>query len=286
MTINEFRCYTDLGYKIGKFAPGLRLSDKEVNQIRHHGLLAHGLGLQAVRAAVGRDVSIGLADNPTISLPAIETHEHIEAARRATREENAPFLTAVMEGKYLDSYLMTAGANAPTVMEGDMKAIGAPLDFVGINLYTGQYVRADESAKGYKILPQSKSSPQMTLPWLYVVPEAAYWAIRHTADLWQPQKIYISENGCCTDDKLEAGRVDDGDRIMYLRNYISQMHRAVKEGYPISGYFLWSLLDNFEWNEGYSARFGLHYVDFATQQRIPKLSAAWYRDLIARHRLV
>ncbi len=286
MTINEFRCYTDIGHKIAKFAPGLRLPDKEVNQIRHHGVLAHGLGLQAVRAAVGRDVKVGLADNPNTYIPVMETTEHIEAARLATREENAPFLTAVMEGKYLDTYLNAAGADAPVVMAGDMKLIAAPLDFVGINLYTAQYVRKDESPIGYKLLPQSKLTPQMTLPWLYVVPEAAYWSIRQVSDLWQPKKIYISENGCCADDKLEAGCIDDCDRIMYLRNYISQMHRAVKEGYPIKGYFLWSLMDNFEWTEGYGARFGIHYTDFATQQRLPKLSAAWYRELIAHNKLV
>jgi beta-glucosidase len=286
MTINEFRCYTDLGHKIAKFAPGLRLPDKEVNQIRHHGVLAHGLGLQAVRAATGSDVQVGLADNPNIYIPVIETAEHIAAARQATREENAPFLTAVMEGRYLDTYLNAAGANAPVVMEGDMKLIAAPLDFVGINLYTGQYVQANESTKGYDRLPQSKLTPQMTLPWLYVVPEAAYWSVRHVSDLWQAKKIVISENGCCADDKVSGDQINDSDRIMYLRNYISQMHRAVAEGYPVSGYFLWSLMDNFEWSEGYSARFGIHYTDFATQQRMPKLSAAWYRELIARNRVV
>jgi beta-glucosidase len=286
MTINEFRCFSDLSYKVGKFAPGLRLSDQAVNQIRHHGVLAHGLGVQAIRAHASAAVHVGLADNPVISLPVIETPEHVAAARRATREENAPFLTAVLEGSYLDHYLQAAGPDAPAVLAGDMRAIGSPLDFVGINVYAGQYVRADPSAAGYVVLRQLPSTPRMPLPWLYVEPESAYWAIRHVAELWQPRAIYISENGCVTKDPLVAGRVDDADRIMYLRNYIGQMHRAVVEGYPAAGYFLWSLMDNFEWAEGFTARFGLHYTDFQTQQRIPKLSAEWYRELIARGQLV
>jgi beta-glucosidase len=286
MTINEFICYTDLSYKVGKFAPGLKLPDQEVNQIRHHGVLAHGLGLQAIRAHVGRDVKVGLADNPKYCVPVIETPEHIDAARLAMRRENAPFLTAVMEGKYLDSYLEAAGASAPQVLEGDMKAIGGPVDFVGLNVYAPDYVRADHSPAGYALVPHLPTSPRMILPWLYVGPEVAYWAVRHTADLWKPRAIYISENGCAAADPLVAGRVDDVDRVMYLRNFMSQLHRAVAEKYPVEGYFLWSLMDNFEWAEGHSARFGIHYTNYETQQRIPKLSAAWYRELIARNAVV
>ena len=286
MTVNEIVCYTDLGHITGQFAPGLHLHYKDACQVRHHGVLAHGLGVQAIRAHTGSDVRVGIADNPRISIPVIETAEHIAAAQRATREENAPFLTAIMEGKYLDSYLESAGASAPKVEAGDMAAIGSPLDFVGVNIYTGQYVRADDSKRGYSIIPRQKTSPYMTLPWLLVEPESVYWAVRHTAELWNPKTIYMSENGCSSSDSFVSGRVDDADRIMYLRNYIGQLQRAVAEGYPLAGYFLWSLVDNFEWAEGYSARFGIHYTDYATQQRIPKLSAAWYRELIAKGKVV
>jgi len=286
MTVNEITCYTDLSYRIGKFAPGLRLPNKEANQVRHHGVLAHGLGVQAIRAHVGSDVRIGLADNPAIVAPAIETPEHIEAARRATRDINGGILTAIMEGKYIDSYLTAQGAAAPTVREGDMAAIGSKLDFVGVNIYTGLFARADESAKGYKILPHAQGGPIMTVDWLNVEPESLYWAIRHLGDMWNAPQIYITENGCPTTDKLSNGRLDDADRIMYLRNYIGQVQRAVKEGYPVHGYFLWSLLDNFEWADGYATRFGIHYTDYKTQQRIPKLSATWYKEVIARGKLV
>jgi beta-glucosidase len=286
MTVNELRCFTDLGHQEGKHAPGLRLAPAGVNQVRHHGVLAHGLGVQAIRAHGNAKTQVGLADNTNFYVPVIETPEHIEAAKRAVRRENAMFLTAVMEGKYLDDYLTEQGAAAPKVQPGDMKAIGSPLDFVALNVYAPNYVRADGSAQGYAVLPHLKSSPRMASPWLYVGPEVAYWAVRNVSELWKPKALYISENGCSADDPVTNGVVYDSDRIMYLRNYLTEFRRAAAEGYPLKGYFLWSLMDNFEWADGYTLRFGIHHVDFATQKRTPKLSAAWYRELIRRNELV
>jgi len=286
MTTNEIRCFTDIGHQEGRHAPGLRLDRAGVNQVRHHGVLAHGLGAQAIRANARKGTQIGLAENTVFHVPVIETPEHIEAAKKATRAENAMFLTAIMEGRYLDSYLAAQGADAPKVEAGDMAAIGTPLDFVALNVYAPVYVRADASPQGYAVLPHLDSSPRMASPWLYVGPEVAYWAVRSVSELWAPKSLYISENGCSADDPLVAGRVDDADRVMFLRNYIGQLHRAVAEGYPLHGYFLWSLMDNFEWADGYTKRFGIHYVDFKTGQRLPKLSAAWYRELVARNALV
>jgi beta-glucosidase len=286
MTVNELRCFTDLGHKTGIHAPGLQLPRAQVNQVRHHGVLAHGLGVQAIRAHARAGTQVGLADNTTFFVPVIETPEHIEAARKATRDENAMFLTAIMEGRYIDSYLEGEGANAPKVAAGDMKAIGSPLDFVALNVYSPVYVRADASPKGYLALPHLPQSPRMASPWLYVGPEVAYWAVRTVSELWKPKALYISENGCSADDIVVDGRVDDADRIMYLRNYIANFHRAASEGYPLKGYFLWSLMDNFEWADGYTKRFGVHYVDFETGKRMRKLSAAWYRELVARNALV
>jgi beta-glucosidase len=287
MTTNELRCFTDLGHKVGIHAPGLKLDEKAANQVRHHGCLAHGLGVQAIRAHVPAGTQVGIAENPNLFVPVIETPEHIEAARNATRDDNAMFLGAVMEGKYSDWYLQSQGANAPQVQAGDMTAIGSPLDFVGLNIYTPGYVRADETApRGYAIVPRQPSSPRMASPWLYVGPEVMYWGVRQVSELWKPKAIYISENGCSADDPVSNGRIDDSDRVMYLRNYITHLQRAVAEGYPAAGYFLWSLLDNFEWADGYGKRFGVHHVDFATQKRTPKLSAYWYRELIRRRALV
>jgi beta-glucosidase len=284
MTTNELICFTDLGYKQGTFAPGLQLPPREVNQVRHNGILAHGLGVQAIRANTAAGTQVGLAENVNVYVPVMESHEHIEAAQRATRENAAPFLTAIMEGKYIDSYLEGEGANAPHVEPGDFKAISSPLDFVGLNVYTAEYVQADGSPRGYSIVPRPTSYPHLASPWIEVTPECTYWTIRNVTELWHPKAFFITENGCSSDDVPNAaGEIEDTDRVMYLRNHITNVHRAVEEGYPIKGYFLWSLLDNFEWADGYSKRFGIHYVDFKTEKRTPKLSAKWYREVISRN---
>jgi beta-glucosidase len=284
MTTNEFECFTDIGYREGRFAPGLRLADGPANQVRHHGILAHGLGVQAIRAHAQAPAQVGLAENARVFVPVIEDEANIEAARRATRQGNAFFLTAVMEGKYPDEYLEREGPNAPRVEPGDMKAIGSPLDFVGLNIYQPNYVRAADSPLGFVEEQPQASYPHMASPWLTIGPECMYWGVRNVCDLWHPKGIYITENGCSTDDVITAdGRVEDTDRVMYLRNYLTQLHRATAEGYPVKAYFLWSLLDNFEWADGYGKRFGLYYVDFATEKRTPKLSAEWYRLAIANN---
>lgn len=284
MTTNELVCFTDLGYKIGQFAPGLKLDAASVNQVRHHGVLAHGLGVQAIRANAPSRVQVGLAENARVFVPVIDTDTHTAAALAATREENAQFLTVIMEGRYTDAYLSREGANAPTVKDGDLKAISAPLDFLGHNVYQPDYVCADASPSGYQIIPKADSFPHMPSPWLTVGPEAIYWAVRNVSRLWKPSALYITENGCSAEDKPNAeGKVMDTDRVMFLRNYLTHLHRAVSEGFPVKGYFLWSLLDNFEWADGYDKRFGIYYVDYATKNRSPKLSADWYREVIARN---
>ena len=126
----------------------------------------------------------------------------------------------------------------------------------------------------------------MMSPWLHVGPEALYWGPKLAAQIWNIKEIYITENGASSTDVLTPdGHVYDSDRIMYLRNYLTQLHRAVSEGVPVRGYFLWSLMDNYEWADGYAYRFGIHYVDFATQKRTPKMSAHFYREVIARNGL-
>ncbi len=289
-TVNELRCFTDIGHIEGRHAPGLKLAQGPANQVRHHGVLAHGLGVQAIRAHARAGTLVGLADNTNIYMPALETPEYIKAAQTATREENAMFLTAILEGRYTDRYLSSQGADAPKVNAGDMQIIGSPLDFVGINCYSGSQVRPlgeGESSADYVILPTLAHSPRMISPWLYVKPDSLYWGVRNTAELWNPKAIFITENGCSADDKvLPGGHVDDGDRIEYLRSYLTELQRATSEGFPVQGYFLWSLMDNFEWADGYTNPFGVHHVDYATQTRTPKLSALWYRQLIARNALV
>jgi beta-glucosidase len=193
-------------------------------------------------------------------------------------------MTVIQEGKYTDAYLAAAGANAPKFTPEDLKAISSPLDFIGINIYTPIYVRADSSALGFAVVPHPPSFPHMASPWLFVGPEALYWGPRHVAKIWNVKEIYITENGCSSSDVPAAdGIVYDTDRVMYLRNYLSQLQRATADGVPVKGYFLWSLMDNFEWADGYTNRFGLHYVDYATQKRTPKLSAQFYKEVIAKN---
>jgi beta-glucosidase len=284
MTTNEMVCFTDLSYKIGQFAPGLKLGDAAVNQVRHHAILAHGLGVQAIRAAAISGTQVGFAENPKVYVPVIGTEEHIEAAKRAFRQENAPFISTVLEGKYPDEYLEREGANAPKVESGDLAIIGSPLDFVGLNVYQPEYARADSSRSGYAVERRPISYPRMASSWLYVGPEVMYWAVRSVTELWNPKAIYITENGCSGEDHRDAaGRIEDTDRVMFLRNYLTHLHRAVAENYPVKGYFLWSLMDNFEWADGYGKRFGVYHVDFNTQRRTPKRSALWYREVIARN---
>jgi len=215
----------------------------------------------------------------------METPAHIAAAERATRESNAQAMTVIREGKYTAKFLRDAGADAPKYTAEELKIISTPLDFIGLNTYTGYYVAADPTKPdSYINVPNPPSYPHMISPWLNVCPEALYWGSRHVTKLWGSKPIYITENGCSSSDVPDKdGKVMDTDRVMYLRNYLGQLRRAAVEGLPVSGYFLWSLMDNFEWADGYTNRFGLHYVDYATQTRTPKLSANYYREVIARN---
>ena len=287
-TINEFYTFIEMGYRTGVFAPGLTLPAGRVNQVRHHALLAHGLAVQAIRAKARRGTKVGPAENIGIGVPIIETPEHIKAAERATREMNAPYLTAILEGRYTEAYLASAGADAPKFTPEDMAIIASPLDFVGINVYLpSQYVRATEAAPGYQSVPFNASHPRMASPWHKIGPEALYWAPRHVWKLWKVKDIYVTENGCAaSDEPASDGSICDTDRIMFLRSYLTQLQRATAEGAPVRGYFLWSLMDNFEWSAGYVTRFGLIHVDYATQKRTPKLSASLYREIAARNRVV
>jgi beta-glucosidase len=282
MTMNEIRSFVELGYQQGTHAPGLKLSRARVAQLCHYAVLGHGLAVQSIRAATRSDTLVGIADNPQATTPLIEVSSDFAAAR-AMREQNAQYLTVICEGRYTDHYLRSLGAAAPKFTAEEMKIISSELDFIGLNIYQPTYVRADGSELGYAIVTPPRSFPHMYSPWIYVGPEAIYWATKLVNQLWKPKELYITENGTSSDDAQQPdGTILDSDRIMYLRNYIGQLYRAVSEGVPVKGYFVWSLLDNFEWADGYSKRFGIIYVDYPTQRRIPKMSATFYRDVIAR----
>lgn len=295
MTLNEICCFTHMGYGVGRVpvhAPGTVVdSRKQVWQTSHHALLAHGMGCQAIRAVSPVPCSVAIVDNFSVAVPIGEAPAHLAAARRAfhTLGFNGGILFPVLTGAYSRLFLKQLGDDAPDIQDGDLELIHQPLDALGVNIYSGSYVRAIDQEPGFEVLRMPEGYPRMHMPWLHIVPESLYWGVRHIsetigrADL----PIQITENGCAAQDELNAqGEVLDTDRILYLRQYLKAAHRAVSEGYPLRGYFAWSLLDNFEWAWGYDRRFGLTYVDYATQTRIPKLSARWYAECIQQQRVV
>jgi beta-glucosidase len=287
-TINECSRLVHMGYGIGADAPGLKLPQQQLNQVRHHVALGHGLAVQAIRAHARAGTKVGPAENLVICVPAIETPANIRAAEIATREVNAGYLTVMMEGKYTDAYLADAGKDAPHYAAEDLRIISSPIDFAGLNVYTPHhYVVAADNDRGFTLVPLPATFPHMEASWLKLGPEAMYWAPRHVAKIWGVQSIYITENGTSAADQPAAdGKFYDVDRIMYLRNYLTHLQRATSEGVPVNGYFLWSLMDNFEWSDGFEKRFGLYHVDFKTQRRTARLSASFYREMIARNALV
>jgi beta-glucosidase len=264
---------------------------KDVWQTSHHALLAHGLGCQAIRAATPRPCSIALVDNPGITVPLTESPADIAAAQTAfhTNWVNGGIIFPALTGQYSDLLLQQLGKDAPDIKPGDLELIHQPLDALGLNIYTGTYVRASGNANGYEFLNFPKGYPRLHMPWLWIVPEAMYWAARHVATvLKRPDlPLLITENGCAAQDEVTAdGEILDSDRILYLRQYLKSVHRAVDEGYPLKGYFLWSLMDNFEWAWGYDRRFGILHNDFRTQRRTPKASFGWYAECIRQNRVV
>jgi beta-glucosidase len=291
-TINEFRSFVEAGYRGvevqvggGKTIrlgapPELQLPPAELNQVRHHAVLGHGLAVQAIRARGRADTKVGFAENMAAAVPVMDRPEYVRAAETAVRELNAAFLTVMLEGRYTDAYLAAAGSDAPRFTDEELTAIGSPVDFTGINVYRPNvYVAPSDTPPGYQVIPISASHPTMAADWHVFDPEVMYWAPRQVMSIWAPKSIFITENGCAAADQRSGdGNIYDTDRVMFLRACLGQLQRATSEGLPVHGYFHWSAQDNLEWLSGFGDRFGLIYVDFATLERIPKLSAQWYRE--------
>ncbi|MEP0870560.1 GH1 family beta-glucosidase [Trichocoleus desertorum AS-A10] len=295
MTINEISCFTHMGYAVNQIpvhAPGTTVKTlKEVWQTSHHAILAHGLGCQAIRAASPGPCSVALVDNFTTTVPLIESPEHIAAAQKAFGSllSNGGIIFPVLTGAYNPDLLEKLGADAPDIQDGDLENIHQPLDAIGLNIYFGSYVQASDNQQGYEVLEFPAGYPRMHMPWLHIVPESIYWSIRHLSEtLGRPDlPVFITENGCAAQDELRPdGTVIDSDRIMYLRQHLKSAQRAISEGYPLEGYFLWTFMDNFEWAWGYDRRFGIVYTDYPTQARIPKASYHWYSECIRQNRVV
>jgi beta-glucosidase len=283
-TLNEAGRFLTFGYGMGIDAPGLKLPPAELNQARHHVVLGHGLAVQAIRAAGRAGTRVGPAENIAACVPVFDSPEHVRAAEIATREMNAGLLGVMLEGQYTDAFLAYAGRDAPKFTADELRIIGSKNDFVGLNIYGPQFYIAASDTAPFAVLPLPASFPHMLSDWLKTAPETIYWAPRLAAKVWNLDTIYITENGTSSTDTVTAdGQVHDLDRISYLRNYLTQLQRATAEGVPVRGYFLWSLMDNFEWIYGYAQRFGVYHVNFETQVRIPKLSAAFYRDVVTKN---
>ena len=298
-TLNEIGTFVDRGHagfevQVGgenvplESAPGLRLPPAELNQVRFHAVLAQALSVQAIHAMGKKGTQCGPADNVSTAVPVIDEPEHVRAAELATRELNATYLTVMMEGKYPETFLARAGKHAPRVTDEDARILATPVDFIGINVYRpAVYVLPSAQLPGYQSIPFNVSHPRMQSSWHLLGPEVMYWAPRIVHSLWKPNAIYITENGCAaSDEPSEDGAVYDSDRNMFTRNCLSHLQRATAEGVPVKGYFHWTLMDNFEWSAGYGKRFGLVYVDFKTQKRTPKLSAAYFREAAWRNAVV
>jgi beta-glucosidase len=294
MTLNEISCFTHMSYGVNppEHAPGTKVrSNQQVWQTSHHALLAHGLGCQAIRAASPQPCTVALVDNFGVTVPLSESAENILAAQRAFPYHcgNGGIIYPALTGAYSAQLLAQLGQDAPVIRDGDLQMIHQPIDVLGLNIYTATYIRAADNAQGCEWLNLPAGYPRLHMPWLNLVPESLYWGIRHVSEtLNRPDlPLLITENGCAANDQLTpGGEVVDSDRILYLRHHLQAVHRAVSEGYPIQGYFVWSFLDNFEWSWGYSRRFGITYVDYLTQQRIPKASCHWYADCIRQNRVV
>ena len=274
-TLNEPFCSAWLGYLYGVMAPGIKDLQTAINA-SHHLLLGHGLATQAIRS-VASDLRVGIVLNLTPAIPLNEKDEL--AAKYADGFDNRWYADPVFKGSYPQDIVEGFGKEVP-IHAGDMQSISAPLDFLGINFYTRQTVTLDESAKPLPYRPVMVDGVERTAMGWEVHPESLTNIIMRVHRDYAPKEIYITENGSAWDDSVINDKVDDSRRVSYLERHLDAMLAAKAQGAPVNGYFAWSLMDNFEWAFGYSKRFGIVYVDYETQKRIPKSSAYYYRERI------
>jgi beta-glucosidase len=287
ITLNEPQQAAHQGYRVGTHAPG-KSNMALAAAATHHLLVAHGLALEAMRSVLPSEVPIGIS----LDLHPIRAvgEDALEAAALVDAEVNRIFLDPVLHGCY------PAAARgellpAPELIEpGDMRAICAPVDFLGLNYYSPHYVRLgdwDDLRQGESPLAGHPSVvnylppelPRTVMGWI-VEPDGLFDALSAVHQEAPQLPLYITENGCASDDYVTPeGNVNDRDRVDYLQGHLEAAWRAIQEGVNLCGYFHWSLMDNFEWARGYQRRFGLYFVDFGTQRRLPKLSAAMYSEV-------
>jgi beta-glucosidase len=267
------------GHFWGTHAPGLK-DPRAALQTAHHLLLSHGLAAQAIRASATAAVQVGIALNLQPVDPLNNTPEDRAAAVRFDGFVNRWFLDPLFRGAYPEDLLARLGPLAPSIQPGDFQIMRVPLDFLGVNYYSRVLVR---HAPEEPILQAAQVEPrdvERSLMW-EIYPQGLGRLLDRVAQEYRPREILITENGMPLDDAPnDRGEVNDAPRIDFLRRHLAEVSGAIDRAVPVRGYFVWSLLDNFEWALGYRMRFGLVHVDFAMQRRTPKASAAWYRKVI------
>ena len=285
-THNEPYVATFLGHASGDFAPGLA-SVADAYQVAHHLLLSHGLAVQAFRAG-GFPGKIGLVLSLSNFLPASPSEADAAACRRVYAEGSALFASPVFLGEYPADLMEWIGPQQPRIQPGDLEIISQPVDFLGVNYYTSNAVAFDPRGGHLKASVAQVSGPgwgRTAMGW-GINPPGLKDVLMDMHRTYRAPQLLITENGTAMPDTpAPDGTVADNARIAYIREHLLAAWEAIQAGAPLMGYYYWSLMDNFEWADGYGPRFGLVRTDYPTLRRIPKQSAAWYRDAIARNGL-
>jgi beta-glucosidase len=284
ITHNEPWVVSWAGYGWGRHAPG-RESERDALATSHHLLLSHGLAVDVLRRESPR-AQVGITLNLDHVYAATEASADTAAARFTDGFNNRWFLDPIFRGSYPDDMLEAFGADAPAVEDGDLRAISTPIDFLGINNYTRSVVRASPGSDGggRPVHVRNPNAQYTDMDW-EIAPHAFHDLLVRVHRDYGPPAIYVTENGAAFGDVRDHdGKIRDTERQEYVAAHLDAVARAIAQGVPVAGYFVWSLLDNFEWAWGYWKRFGLVYVDYPTLERIPKDSFGWYRDFIAAQR--
>ena len=282
ITHNEPWVTSFLGYGYGVKAPGLTSWPNAI-AASHHALLAHGAAVRAFRERVDEG-RIGITLDLTIAEPATDAPEDVAAAERLYSHHNRWFLEPVFRGSYpedmVELYERCFGP-LDVVHGGDLEVIAEPIDFLGVNFYRPNLVAADPGQLPLELREADRPGPRTAMDWPIVPSSLTELLLRLQRD-FPGTPLLITENGAAFHDELDGGQVvEDPERRAYFQEHIQAVAQAIDEGADVRGYYAWSLLDNFEWEHGYSQRFGLVYVDYPSQRRVLKRSALWYRDLIA-----
>ncbi|NDJ62368.1 MAG: family 1 glycosylhydrolase, partial [Chloroflexi bacterium] len=246
----------------------------------HHALLAHGSAVPALRRHSAA-AQVGITLDMSYIEAATTKPVDLEAAARIDAMRNRWFLDPVLRGRYPADGLELAEEYLPDIQPGDMNQIHVPIDFLGVNYYSREVISDDPSNPYLQFRREQTDSPRTAMDW-EVYPHGLYATLKRVHTEYNPPAIYITESGAAfADTPSEDGRVHDVERMGYLRDHFRAAQHAINDGVPLKGYFVWSLMDNFEWAEGYDKRFGICYVDFATQQRSLKDSAHFMAQVAA-----